>query len=273
MPEGPEIRLMADKLIDVVLSQPLTRVWFARSDLHKYSNRLQSGRIIDIKTKGKALLTGFDCGLTIYSHNQLYGRWYFMDSGTLPRTNRQLRLAIETPNRSALLYSASEIEVLDTGSVHEHPFVARAGIDILSDKPGLNDLSSYLKQKKFARRALGGLLLDQGFIAGSGNYLRSEILFTAGLHHNTRLVDINGHQHRKLARQIIKMIEHAYQTAGITNEEKTVKQLKAKGWPRSCYRHFVFARAGQPCHRCGAIIQKMQVASRRLYWCPSCQPA
>lgn len=271
MPEGPEIRRVADQLADTVLDQPLTRVWFGYRRLSRHAGLLQDSTVSDISTKGKALLTGFDCGLTIYSHNQLYGRWYFMPAGKRPQTNRQLRVAIETENRCALLYSATEIEVLDSDRVQEHPFIARAGIDILSDQPTLKALSDYLAQDRFARRALGGLLLDQGFIAGSGNYLRSEILFAAGLHHRTRLVDINGHQRRKLAREIIRMIERAYHTGGITNDERHVRRLKKQDWPRSRYRHFVFARAGQACHVCGSKIRKTSVASRRLYWCPGCQ--
>ncbi len=273
MPEGPEIRLVADQLAEVVLDQPLTKVWFAKAGLQVQSKLLESSCVVSIRTKGKALLTGFDCGLTVYSHNQLYGRWFFVDSGKTPKTNRQLRFAIETADRSALLYSASEIEILEADKVGEHPFIARAGIDILSDQPNLNQLSGYLAQQKFARRALGGLLLDQGFIAGSGNYLRSEILFAAGLHHSTRLMDINGHQRRRLARQIIKIVERAYRTRGITNDQKIVEQLIASGWPRAHYRHFVFSRANQSCHLCGTTILKSQVAGRRLYWCPQCQSA
>lgn len=272
MPEGPEIRRVADQLSDAVLDQPLSRVWFARGDLRQHASVLQNSRVDTVRTKGKALLTQFVCGLTIYSHNQLYGRWYFKPAGQRPSTNRQLRVAIETAERSALLYSATEIEVLETDRVDEHPFIARAGIDILSDQPTLNELSDYLAQAKFSRRALGGLLLDQGFIAGSGNYLRSEILFTAGLHYTARLADINGHQRRKLARRIISMIERSYQTGGITNDAAIVRRLKKCGWKRWRYRHYVFARAGQACHVCGSKIQKTRVASRRLYWCPVCQP-
>ncbi len=271
MPEGPEIRRAADQLAGALINQPLHKVWFERSDLQAYAEQLQHSRIDNIATKGKALLTRFECGLTLYSHNQLYGRWYIVSAGQRPDTRRNLRLEIITPQQSALLYSATDIELLNSAEVDQHPFIARAGIDILSDQPELNTLCEYLAQPRFARRALGGLLLDQGFIAGSGNYLRSEILFAAGLHPATRLVDINGHRRRRLARQIIVMIERAYRTGGVTNDARTVRCLKKQGWKRSRYRHFVFARAGQACHNCATPIQKIQMASRRLYYCPVCQ--
>lgn len=273
MPEGPEIKRVADTLADSVLNQPLQAVWFARPDLARHNQTLTDSRIIEVRTKGKALLTVFDCNLTVYSHNQLYGRWYFVKAGRQPNTNRQLRMAFHTAEQSALLYSASDIEVLTDDELNNQPFLKRAGIDILSDQPSLAALTNYLKQPKFARRALGGLLLDQGFIAGSGNYLRSEIMFTAGLHPAIRPGDLNGHQIRKLARQIIRIITQAYETGGITNDLDRANKLKSAGWKRSDYRHHVFYRSGQICHQCNAVIEKMTVASRRLYRCPGCQPA
>jgi len=271
MPEGPEIKLVADKLAAVVVDKPLTKIWFAKESLQHYAKQLCDTKVIKVKTKGKALLTQFDCGLTIYSHNQLYGRWYFVSAGAQPRTNRQLRWLLQTKDHSALLYSASEIEVLDTKNLNQYPFLARAGMDILSDKPTIKQLSQYIEQTRFAGRMLGGLLLDQSFIAGSGNYLRTEILFAACLHPETKLADLNGHQRLRLAIQIDTMIKRAYKTGGITNDEKIVGGLKAQGWPFARYRHFVFNRNGEPCHLCASTIQKIDVAGRRLYLCPSCQ--
>ena len=50
------------------------------------------------------MLIRFDNGLTTFSHNQLYGRWFTVPAYQYPDNERQLRLAIEhTSNRSALL--------------------------------------------------------------------------------------------------------------------------------------------------------------------------
>ena len=56
------------------------------------------------------MLIGVDSGLTIYSHNQLYGRWDLRRATTAPKpTNRSLRMLIRTRNHAARLYSASDI--------------------------------------------------------------------------------------------------------------------------------------------------------------------
>ena len=50
-----------------------------------------------------------------------------------------------------------------------------------------------------------------------------------------------------------------------------VRRMRAEGFRRREYRHFVFDRDGEPCHRCETEIEKVQVAGRRLYYCPECQ--
>lgn len=272
MPEGPEIRRAADKIAAALCAKPLHYVWFQSPDLQAYCKTLQASRVCAVHTKGKALLTSFDCGLTLYSHNQLYGRWYISNAGYYPETNRSLRLELQTAEQSALLYSATDIAILETDTITQHPFIARAGIDILSDKPTKTELIAYLKKAVFARRRLGNLLLDQGFIAGCGNYLRSEILFASGLHYQARLIDLNTYERQQLANQIIRLLNRAYTTGGITNSRSIVCNLKKQGLTFESYRHFVFSRAGQQCHLCRTSIKKNTVAGRRLYWCPNCQP-
>ncbi|HEX7061394.1 MAG TPA: DNA-formamidopyrimidine glycosylase family protein [Woeseiaceae bacterium] len=58
---------------------------------------------------------------------------------------------------------------------------------------------------------------------------------------------------------------------GITNSAARVKALEDLGLPRDDYRFSVFGREGQPCHRCGTTVRRRTAASRRLYWCPTCQ--
>lgn len=84
MPEGPEIRRAADKLAAAVIDQPLTAVDFTFPQLKHYRQRLLGERIVAIEPRGKALLTHFSNGLTMYSHNQLYGVWKVAAAGETP---------------------------------------------------------------------------------------------------------------------------------------------------------------------------------------------
>lgn len=272
MPEGPEIRIAADQVEKAVIMKPLLEVRFGLPDLKSYDEWFAGNKVKAIQTKGKALLTHFDNGYTIYSHNQLYGKWYVTDSFTYPKTNRQLRLALHTEDKSALLYSASDIQVLKTEDVPMHPFVKKVGPDVLSEDVTAYDLKLHMEDQRFFRRNLGGLLLDQAFVAGIGNYLRTEILFVTGIHPAKRPFDLSAEKRYELAKAVIQLMERAYRTKGITLDPEIVARKKAAGEPRSQYRHFAFNRHMEPCYQCGGPIEKINVASRRLYVCPRCQP-
>ena len=109
MPEGPEIRRAADQLAEAMVGKPLTDVWFAFPQLKTYEPALMDATINAFETRGKALLTHFSNGLTLYSHNQLYGVWRVVPTGTQPNTTRQLRVRLATADKTILLYSASDI--------------------------------------------------------------------------------------------------------------------------------------------------------------------
>ncbi|MCC6706705.1 MAG: hypothetical protein IT492_03995 [Gammaproteobacteria bacterium] len=49
----------------------------------------------------------------------------------------------------------------------------------------------------FRRRSVAALYLDQGFLAGIGNYLRSEILFFAGVSPQARPMDLDARSRQR----------------------------------------------------------------------------
>ncbi|MGG0385805.1 endonuclease VIII [Priestia filamentosa] len=271
MPEGPEIRIAADKVQKALTTYNIGEVWFAFPQLKHYEELLQGARVKRVDTKGKAMLIRFDNGYTVYSHNQLYGKWYIRAAYSYPKTNRQLRLALHNEKYSALLYSASDIEVLRDEEVPLHPFVSRVGPDILSENVTEQYLKERFLQKEFKGRRWSSLLLDQGFIGGVGNYLRSEILFVAGIHPNKRPIECTDEELRQAARAVKKLMIQSYETRGITNDLQLVKKLKKQGEKRSSYRHWVFEREGKACRIDGTDIVKIIAGSRRLYYCPTCQ--
>ena len=271
MPEGPEIRRAADRIAAAVVGTRPQRVYFAFEHLKGFEPQLAGVEVHAVEPRGKALLVHFANGLTIYSHNQLYGRWFIRRPGQRPATRRQLRLAIDGERASALLYSASEIDVLDEVGLSEHPFLAKLGPDVLAPGTQPRAIERRLASSAFANRQLGALLLDQGFLAGLGNYLRSEVLFATGVAPELRAVDLTPAERTRLARSIRKLARRAYRTGGITNDPERVRRLRADGEPRRRYRHYVFARAGEPCYACGATVRKRESASRRVYVCQRCQ--
>lgn len=270
MPEGPEIRKAADKIALAVLPFAVTDIYFAFKHLKTYEKRLKGQRVTKVETRGKAMLIHFSNRLSIYSHNQLYGKWMIRKAYNYPKTKRQLRLAIHNENKSALLYSASDIQVLTPAQITEHPFLSVLGPDILSVEP--RHVHEQLESNVHMRRQFSSLFLDQHFLAGVGNYLRSEILFVARLHPRLRPIDCSTNELADLAEAAVRVSCQSYRHKGITNDLIQAEKLKAEGQTRKQYRHWVFGRENQPCRICNESVVKDIASSRRIYYCPICQP-
>ena len=273
MPEGPEIKRLATRLDKVLTNQSLEELRFSYRDLDRYNDQLRAQKITQVDSRGKALLVYFESGLTLYSHNQLYGKWLIVRKGKKPKTNRTQRLVISTSRHSAFLYSASNIELLEPEDLEVHPYLVKLGPDALGEETNWEQVYQQLTSPKFEGRSLGALLLDQHFVGGIGNYLRSEILYVCGLNPVDRPKDLPGKQKRTLSKEVLRLTEQAYLTAGVTNDLSRVSRLKEQGLSRSKYRFAVFARAGLPCYECGEKIVRSETNGRRLYSCPVCQPS
>ncbi len=271
MPEGPEIRRAADRLEKTLTGKGKVRVWFAFPHLKRFESRLDGASMVTVDTFGKAMLTRFDNGLNIYSHNQLYGRWHCCSANHPPQTRRQLRLAIRTHSHSALLYSASEIEVLENDAVATHPFISRLGPDLLSSETTLSMVAGRLRERRFRNRQLGRLLTEQSFVAGLGNYLRCEILFVTGLTPSRRPADLDTRLIESLARAMLDLPRQSYETGGITNHLPRARRMLAEGHSFEEARFHVFRRAGSPCYRCGTAILRSDRGGQATWFCPRCQ--
>ena len=274
MPEGPEIKRSADAIARVLEGRRIESVEL-NHDALKGSRRHIAGQTVDaIECRGKALLTHFSSGKTMYSHNQLYGLWRVVRKGKVRETTRALRIALHTAEHSALLYSATDISLWDTQEVYEHPFLQRLGPDLLAADTDQETVLQRLQHTSFNKRQLASLYLDQGFIAGNGNYLRSEILFFAGVSPLSKPRNLTDGLRTKLAKTTIDISQRSYRTGGVTLPASMMtKKVKPGGRNYERDRFAVFARDGLPCRKCQTPVQKTVVTSRRIYWCPACQPA
>ncbi len=273
MPEGPEIRRAADQIEQVLRGKKLVRVEFGLDHLIPCAAQLKGRRVRTIDTHGKAMLTRFDNGLTLYTHNQLYGRWYVGNADLRPETKRTLRVALITKDSTALLYSASTIELLTDAQIQQHPFLSKLGPDVLHASTDVERVLQQLQNPAFKKRRLGYLLTDQTCLAGLGNYLRCEALFDASLHPSLRPIDCTDEQLTKLAQSLLILARQSYKTAGITNDVLRSKALMSSGSTFEQARFLVFRRDGLPCYRCSQTIIKTTVSGQACYSCAQCQSA
>lgn len=279
MPEGPEIRKAADKIADAIVGEELIKLTFGQPHLKKWEVSFSGLQLDSIQTYGKAMVTRFintkskaqNEALNIYTHNQLYGRWVICSANQVPASTRQLRLGIYCKDKWALLYSASDIVVLSDDEVAEHPFIKKLGKDVLNIETSIEYVVKKLTSAAYYKRQIGGFLTEQSFLAGLGNYLRCDILFTAGVHPTRKPADLTQKKINFLAEEIIRIPRQSYQTESITNDLGVVERLMAKGSSLEDARFWVFRREGLPCYRCNTKIIKKSTGGQPCYLCEKCQ--
>lgn len=274
MPEGPEIRRAADELTAAIGGKRIEKAFFAFAALKRYEAEIKGACITAINSRGKAILIRLDNGLTIFSHNQLYGRWQICPADSYPpypKSTRQLRLAIHTKKDVALLYSASNIAVLDQQALERHPYLIKLGPELLAPEVTIGMIRARFEERRFHRRCLMGLLQDQHFLSGMGNYLCCEVLHLSKVWPQRHLADLTIEQRDNLAENCLKLTRQSYKTAGITNSGERTERLQQEGKTFEQSRFMLYRRAGEPCYRCGTPIVKQKFCGRMGYACPNCQ--
>ena len=237
MPEGPEIRRATDRISKKIVGKEVHSVNLIYPPITEFQDILQQSQIESITTRGKAMLTRFDCGLSMYSHNQLYGRWTVNLRSTEIKWNRSLRVEFLTDKFAVRLWSATDVEIIPTAEEENHPFISKLGPDILDDSCTSELIYNRLKSKKFSNRNASSLMLDQSFIAGIGNYLRSEILHQSGIHPNAKPRLLSDTKIQSWAETTKSLSELSYDTGGYTVSEDVALAGKSRGEPKRAYRH------------------------------------
>ena len=270
MPEGPETKRMVDTISRDLVNKKIISTKFYHKSLVSFP---KTGLAVkEVVSKGKAVVIRLNNNYSIITHNQLYGRWTSSRLATKIRHNRSLRIEFCTEKKAVRLWSATDISVFKTIDENHHPYIKNLGPDVLDITTTPELIFSRLISDKFKNRQFSGLLLNQRFISGLGNYLRSEILFYSNCMYDDKSSKLNTSQNKLLATNIKDVSMRAYNQKGDTifYDDLMLKKLDKTIKNR---RFMVFARKGHACYICENIILKDQASSRRIYYCPQCQKA
>ena len=190
MPEGPSLVLLREEAQKFEGKIILEATGNAPIDY----DRLTGRKINAIKTWGKHFLLCFD-GFFVRVHMLLIGS-YSIDE----KHKAKVRLGLHFKNGNLFFY-ASQVKVFD-GTVD---FVYDWSADIMSKE---FDVPKTLERiKKLPDAFVCDVLLDQNIFAGSGNIIKNEALFRAGVHPKSI---ISGMNDKKLKNVIQKVRDYAF---------------------------------------------------------------
>lgn len=280
MSEGPEVKIIADKISSLLKGKEIEHIIFKNLDSH-IKNKIIGSKLEYIKPFGKNLVFKFSSGVYLRNHMMMWGKWRFYD-----RSKYVKGLARSPPRRSKLknLHSLSTIEkekdvrndarvrltiiTKETVLIEFNGPILQFSIDNPIEKEPIKSLGPdclnqqifdkeevkkrlliYSKQKELL---ISEALLNQKIIAGIGNKYKSEILFICKINPFNEISQIESIQQNHLFEEIPKLLKYGYENAGRTRPLLTGEQ---NSWST---RHWVFRRAGKECwvYKTKIILEK-----------------
>ena len=287
MPELPEVETVKRGLQIFLPGKVIANVhhnWnksFPNSE-NDVQNFLINATITHVERRAKVLLIHLNTEYSLVIHLKMTGQLVFRsetdrfgaghptDSLIHNLPDRSTHVWFDFTDGSHLFFNDQRkfgwVRLLPTATIPELDFFKKVG-----PEPLASDFTVTEWNKRLDRRAKSGIkavLLDQTVIAGVGNIYADESLWAAKIHPSTRVMDIPAAKRALLFKKLQEILLLAIEKGGSTDKN----YVNAEG-KKGSYMSFaqVFRREGQPCPRCGTIIEKIRVAGRGTHICPTCQ--
>jgi formamidopyrimidine-DNA glycosylase len=171
-----------------------------------------------------------------------------------------LELRYDDPRQFGRLVLGSMDELIAA-----HAFPKRLG-----PEPIHGDLTEaeFEKLVKARHRPVKSALLDQSFLAGVGNIYADEACFRAGIRPSRWTHRLTVRERRALYAAIQDVLENSIAARG----SSIINYVDGFGLRGSNQEKLlVYGRSGEPCLKCGTLLQGTRLAGRGTVYCRKCQ--
>jgi endonuclease-8 len=261
MPEGDTVWLTAARLNSALSGAPVTTFDLRVPQLATAD--LTGDTVSAVVARGKHILTRFAGGLTLHSHLRMDGSWRLVAAGSgtggPARDQHKIRALIGTERWLSVGVRVHDLQLIKTAD--EAEVVGHLGPDLLG--PDWDPTAALARLRGHPDTPIGEALLDQRNLAGIGNLYKAEVLFICGVNPWTRLGDVTN---------LDRVVDTGHR---LLRRNRDHPEQSTTGLPGRSEAHWVYLRSGQPCRRCGTLIehagQGQPPRERETWWCPSCQ--
>jgi len=213
---------------------------------------------------GKHLFVDFEAGDTLHIHLGLIGK-FRRTAPDAPRDTVRLRLAVDH-----IAWDLTGPMTCTVGGPDTFTDVTTTlGPDPLRRDGRLPDFSERVATR---RVPIGAALLDQRVVAGIGNVYRAELLFLVGIHPSVPSLMLADAEVNDLWNVATDQLRRGVRLNRIVTVDPADVGASSVGRIGADDRLHVYKRAGEPCRRCGAPIERFVLAGRKTWFCPTCQP-
>jgi formamidopyrimidine-DNA glycosylase len=177
--------------------------------------------------------------------------------GVWPPRFTKIRMTFEDGGELAMTNARRLGRIRLREDPEREPPVGRLGFDPLLDLPDARTLHELTSRRKIC---LKGLLLDQRFAAGVGNWIADEVLYQARLDPRRPASSLGPEEVRRLRARLRAVVERAVSV----NADKS-------RYPRGWLFHRRWGRAKDARTGRGEPIEHLTLAGRTTAWVPSVQ--
>jgi formamidopyrimidine-DNA glycosylase len=274
VPELPEVETVRRRLVPVLEGRTLGRVAivdprltrpFAPDDV---ARELEGEQVTVVDRRGKYLIVRLASGRALLIHLRMTGSLRHLN-GEEAADDPYRRAVVTLDDGSDVAYR--DVRRFGTWLLLEpdevEPYLdARVGPEPLDDSFGSRQLAQRLANR---RAPIKAALLDQRTLAGVGNIYADEALWRARLHPLREARTLERREVTRLRKAIVDALERGIERQGSTLRDYRLPDGGSGGMQAEFK---VYGRAGEPCDRCGTPIERIRVAGRGTWYCPSCQP-
>ncbi|MFC4322817.1 Fpg/Nei family DNA glycosylase [Litchfieldia salsa] len=269
MPELPEMETYKKLLSERVINKQITKVLINREksinvEPSLFTQEVLNRKINSIERRGKYLIFHLDSGKCFLLHLMLGGLMYVgKTEDDSPARTKQIIIHFNEEHLSFI--------GLRLGYLHLHSYKE---INELLDKLGPNPLSPQFTINEFTgltrqrRGILKTTLQNQAFLAGIGNCYTDEICFEARLLPTRKLNELSDEETNRLFSSIKNVLNFAIDSGGYIELPLFTGDQLTGGYNSLCK---VYDRNGENCERCGVLIIKESISSKKTYYCSNCQ--
>ena len=273
MPELPEVETVRRGLERLVVGKTIeqVRVRYAKmigTGVDSFVHDLPGQTIERIGRRGKYLLF-YLTGVVLVSHLRMEGKYLFYSDAVPER--KHAHVFFEMTDGGTLVYEDvrkfGTMELLRKDQLEAY-FAARK----LGPEPteAVFLLPPFVAALSRSKKPIKPYLLEQTLVVGLGNIYVDEALWRARIHPVRPAASLKPAEVRRLREQIIEVLQ-----LGIEKRGSTIRTYRNALGEDGTMQDFlqVYGKTGQPCARCGSLIEKIKLGGRGTHLCPHCQKA
>lgn len=272
MPEKPEVLTVVKNLKPIILGKTITGCnvyWdniIASPTTDEFKKKIVNQKIRDITTRGKFIVIELD-DYSLLVHLRMEGKFMFRKKGETLGKHEHVELLLDddVSFRFHDVRKFGKMNLINKDDTYKVKPLVDLGLEYNDQKLTKEYLYDKIHLKKLPIKTV---LLDQSIITGIGNIYDDEILFMSSISPERRACDVTIDECQKIIDNCRNVLEKAIKLGGTT-----IKSFTSSEGVHGLFQNELLAhgRAGEPCPKCGRLLQKTRIGGRGTHYCVNCQ--